>query len=144
MRPLAIFLCTAVLAALGQAQPQPITLPFFTRVEACVPFSVKLAPGPRHSVQLEAERAVQEAFNATVSSGTLKLTTTAPFRSTQPIRLTLTLPAKQLQSLASKGVADVVVAQGFSPAQLALSTAGGGRLLVEGVTAPRLTVNAAG
>lgn len=142
MRPLAIFLCTAVLAALGQAQPQPTTLPPFTHVEACVPFSVKLAPGPRHSVQLEAERAVQEAFNATVSSGTLKLTTTAPFRSTQPIRLTLTLPAKQ--SLASKGVADVVVAQGFLPAQLALSTAGGGRLLVEGVTAPRLTVNAAG
>jgi hypothetical protein len=145
-RPL--ILASAVLALLGfagLAQAAPLTLSpgAFSRVQACVPFAVKFKPGSSHSVQVDAEPAVQRAFKATVdASGTLKLGSVGSFTTRQPIKVTVTAPAEALEGVTT--VADAVLAPGFSPNRLTLSSVGSGSLLVKGLETPSLEIATSG
>ena len=137
-------LASAVLmmACLARAAPSTLNPGIFNQVRVCVPYAIKVAPGAAYSVQIDAEKAVQDAFRASVTSGTLKLASIGDFSTQQPIKVIVTLPAEALRSVASVG--DVVLAPGFTPQQLTLSSVGSGSLVVKGLMAPDLSVSTSG
>ncbi|GAB4823601.1 hypothetical protein N2152v2_010647 [Parachlorella kessleri] len=131
-----------MVACLARAAPITLTPGTFNQVRVCVPYAVKLAPGAAYSVRIDAETPVQDAFRATVTSSTLKLASIGDFSTQQPIKVTVTLPAEALRSVASVGT--VVLAPGFAPQQLTLSSVGSGSLVVKGLKAPNLSVSTSG
>ena len=128
----------------GEA-PEVRQLQQFTKLQIKVPFNVLVVPGARSQLSLEAEQAVREAIVADVSDGSLSLGTSGPFSTTRPVKVTVRLPADQLQVLNLAGSAfAVVVHPGFNVSSLELSNAGTSRIAVQNLTASSVRIISAG
>jgi hypothetical protein len=67
--------------------------------QVCVPYNVLIEAGSGYSISLDAEQGVKNALRAGVVAGVLRLQSQGDFSTRQPIKLTVTLPANQLQSV---------------------------------------------
>ena len=90
--------CLAAVCSLGtaqQQQPAPITeLPAFSAAQTCLPVNILVSPSddlpsgaPAFGFQVEAEPAVSNAINASVSGGVLSVVTTTGFSTEQPVKV---------------------------------------------------------
>jgi len=138
MQAVALAVCLFALGAAAQDYTT-INLNPFTNVQVCVPFNVAIQPGPSYAVQIAADQAVKNAFQATVGSGgVLLLQTNGAFTTTQPIQCIISLPAAQLAGVT------VLLRNGFSPSKLTAAVAGSSTLLANGVAAASGSLSASG
>ena len=145
MRVLALTVCLLASGAAAQDYTT-INLNSFTNVEVCVPFNVAIQPGPTYAVQIAAEQAVKNAFQATVGSGgVLSLQTTGAFTTTQPIQCIISLPASKLAGVTITAPAtQVLLRNGFTSSKFTAAVAGGSTLLADGVAAAAGSLTASG
>lgn len=83
--------------SLAQAN-QTRSLEAFSNIYACVPFTATVDPGDGYSVSISAEQAVTDAILTTVKDGNLYLES-GSFDSSQPIEVSISLPASELKSV---------------------------------------------
>lgn len=105
----AVLLLCAVAPAVRASQR---TLDAFSAVNLCVPFAVQIAPGSGYSLEIDGDAGVESAITADVSSGVLSLGTQA-FSTSNPIKVTIRLPAGALEAVGQNGLqASAFVASG--------------------------------
>lgn len=105
----AVLLLCAVAPAVRASQR---TLDAFSAVNLCVPFAVQIAPGSGYSLEIDGDAGVESAITADVSSGVLSLGTQA-FSTSNPIKVTIRLPAGTLEAVGQNGLqASAFVASG--------------------------------
>ncbi|GFH24650.1 DUF2807 domain-containing protein, partial [Haematococcus lacustris] len=105
------------------------SLPAFTSVKSCVPFTVLVAaPSAGNSgaaLSVDADAQVAQQVKASVNSGVLTLTLAGGFTTTRTIRCTITAPnANSLKSVETQGIGSLVVGPGFNLPSLAVKTSG--------------------
>lgn len=145
MRAVALTVCLFILRAAAQDYTT-INLNPFTNVQVCVPFNVAIQPGPSYAVQIAADQAVKNAFQATVGSGgVLALQTNAAFTTTQPIQCIVSLPAAQLSGVTVLAPqTQVLLRNGFNSSKLTAAVAGSSTLLANGTAAAAGSLSATG
>lgn len=112
-RLLLLPLLGAVLACSALAQQ---TLPEFSTINLCVPFTVAISPGSNYALQVQADQEVANSIQGSVQGGALSLETTgAGFMSGSPIQVTILLPADKLAQVNQFGQADTFITSGFTP-----------------------------
>ena len=89
---------------------------------SCIPINVLIVPGSDYILTVDAKDDVGDAFQGFVDkkSGFLSLYTNAPVSSTQPIKISVTLPPDALMAVKNTNVGVVVVAGGFVSKELTL------------------------
>ena len=145
MQAVVLAVCLFALGAAAQDYTT-INLNPFTNVQVCVPFNVAIQPGPSYAVQIAADQAVKNAFQATVGSGgVLSLQTNGAFTTTQPIQCIVSLPAAQLAGVTVLAPqTQVLLRNGFNPSKLTAAVAGSSTLLANGIAAASGSLSASG
>lgn len=147
MRALLGALAWSLLALGASAQDYTtINLQPFTDVQVCVPFNVAIQPGPSYAVQIAAEQAVKDVFQAAVANGgVLQLQTSGGFTTSQPIQVIVSLPASQLAGVTvTAPQTQVLLRNGFTPSKLTAAVAGSSTLLADGLAAASGSLSASG
>ena len=118
----------------GSSVPQVETkqLDAFSRVAACVPFTVLVEPSTAHQVIVDAEPSVHQAITTLIDGSTLLLEASA-LTTTQQIKVTVGLPASNLSAITARGTGPVIVSPGFSSSTLNINSQGTGSVGVLGV-----------
>lgn len=94
MHRLATFLliAAAIMAGTSQAAVLTKSLQAFSSIKVCTPFNVLIQPSSgngQYQVLLDADSAVQQALQASVSSNVLSLGASGRFKTSNPIKLTV-------------------------------------------------------
>ncbi|KAK9834866.1 hypothetical protein WJX81_004703 [Elliptochloris bilobata] len=118
-------------------------LPPFSEINANVPFNVLVMPG-KYSVKVAAEKSVADALQTNVTDGLLTLTTNASFASSQPIKVTVMLPAGNLTSANVIGSFDLVIGSGFRAKNISVTSMGAATVSATNITASSCVVSARG
>ncbi|KAK9829706.1 hypothetical protein WJX72_007448 [[Myrmecia] bisecta] len=119
--------------------------PFHT-VQVNVPFNTLIQPatGNTYSVSIDAEQAVKDKFRATLLNNILALDIYGSIQTSQPVLITVILPASQLQEVDVSSSAQVSVAGGFSANPFTATNTGSSRLSFLGLNAPTVNVQYSG
>ncbi|KAL6751262.1 hypothetical protein V8C86DRAFT_701749 [Haematococcus lacustris] len=137
-----------VLCAMASAGVRASSLPAFTSVKSCVPFTVLVAApsaGNSGALSVDADAQVAQQVKASVNSGVLTLTLAGGFTTTRTIRCTITAPnANSLKSVETQGIGSLVVGPGFNLPSLAVKTSGTAGVYVLGSTIGALDVDSSG
>lgn len=141
---LAVFVALTALGA--QAAVQELS-PFNT-VSVCVPFTVQVAPSKAtgngsYALSLDAGSNVSSAITATVLGDTLYLET-AGFISTEPIQVTILMPADKLRRLNHFSLSSVYVAPGFNVSSFVARSSLSGNIYVQNMTAGDVLIQESG
>lgn len=98
-------------------QQQQFNLAAFSNITSCLPFNVLITASPAGSpnaYQLSSQVApeVSAALRVAVNDGTLFLGFNRSFESTQPIRVTASLPADKLKAVTNQGMGSIIINPG--------------------------------
>ncbi|KAK9915704.1 hypothetical protein WJX75_002879 [Coccomyxa subellipsoidea] len=121
----------------------------FKTIRVCQPFNVLVSPSSQanqYQIVLEADDSVGRALQASVADGVLSLGVSGRFSTPNPIKLTVKLPASQLERVEVKPATavQVVVLGAFSPANFTAINSGVSTLQVKGLTSANVKLQNAG
>jgi hypothetical protein len=123
----------------SRVETRDLTLTPFSRVALCAPFTVLVEPSEGYQVTIDADDAVKQAITTLVDGSTLLLESNA-FTTTNPIKVTVGLPATALSAITARGTFPAIVAPGFTAPQLTVNAQGTSGLNVLGISTGLLTI----
>jgi hypothetical protein len=96
-----------------------LNLEAFTKVTSCLPFNILIKPSASGSsngyvLSTSVGPEVDAALRAAVVNSTLYLGFNRKFETTDPIRLTVSLPADKLQAVENKAMGSIIINPGGS------------------------------
>jgi hypothetical protein len=140
------FALVCLAMARAQLEKKEVTLDAFNGIENCAPFNALVAPsaGNAYAITLEAEPVALSSLSYIVDAGILSLGVNGSFNSTQPIKVTVTLPASALASLQTTVTGMLFTAPGFQSSSLSINVGGTGRVVVNNVKADLVVVTSRG
>lgn len=125
--------------ASSRVQTRDLTQSPFSRVALCAPFTVLVQPSEGYEVTIDADEAVKEAITTLIDGDTLLLESNA-FTTTNPIKVTVGLPATALSAVTARGTFPAIVAPGFTTPKLTINAQGTSQLNVLGIDTGMLTL----
>ncbi|BDA44399.1 hypothetical protein COCOBI_05-5830 [Coccomyxa sp. Obi] len=138
---LCILTVAALVAAARMASAAPVTKAVqpFNSIRVCQPFNVLVSPSSQanqYQIVLDADDSVGRALQASVSGGVLSLGVSGRFSTNNPIKLTVQLPASQLQRIEVKPATavQVVVLGNFTPSSFTAINSGVSTIQIKGLT----------
>ena len=87
-----LLIAAAILAGTSQAAMLTKSLQAFSTIKVCTPFNVLIQPSSGHGqyqVALDADSAVEQALQASVTGNVLSLGASGQFKTSNPIKLTV-------------------------------------------------------
>lgn len=126
-------------------RPSGMRMDPFKKVIICAPFNVKIVPDADYKVAITADALVKDAISTRVQQDTLFIEVTDSFRTSNPIKLTVSLPHDQLQLVHNKAPeSSVVVAAGFSVRRFTSKNASKAPLILKGLNADEALLESVG
>ncbi|EIE26113.1 hypothetical protein COCSUDRAFT_61109 [Coccomyxa subellipsoidea C-169] len=131
------------------AAPVAKDVPAFKTIRVCQPFNVLVSPSSQanqYQIVLDADDSVGRALQASVSNGVLSLGVSGRFSTSKPIKLTVKLPASQLERVEVKPATavQVVVMGAFSPSSFTAVNSGVSTLQVKGLKSDNVRLQNSG
>lgn len=137
------FFSGKTVAGSGHVVKEQRTLAPFHKVSVDLPTVVELVQGDTEDVQIEADDNLLPLIETQVINGQLRIQVAKGFNFPRPSKIRLTVNARQVDSLAVRGSADLSVAH-LQASKLESSIAGSGHITIRDLHSRDLSVSIAG
>eukprot|EP00891_Asterochloris_glomerata_P008835 jgi/Astpho2/8835/Aster-05471 len=113
-------------------------------VTSCAPLFVEVKPDASYSAICSGDAAVCKGFQTSVSSGNLHLELSNTPQTSTPTSIVVTLPAAQLNKVATDGAGTIQVDAGFTPSTFTASSGGSGDIGISSLSTGSVTATTDG